>query len=349
VLNSAPVPSLAIARKRLDRVAYGAQQFSLFFPALAAQRLLRAFARGSRPIVSQDVAHEVKRRYLRLLADDLANVEAGLYPRELLFQFPARAYARQLPRLVADIPRTLRRKRAGDFADIPPVDPDRYPSYFRRTFHWQTDGYFSAHSARLYDLTVELLFLGTADVMRRQVIPAVSRHLGETAKRDARLLDIGCGTGRLLRQLSIAHPALRLFGVDMSPPYVRAARNLLADVPDASLAAENAESLPYRDACFEVLTSVYLFHELPRAARRRVVAEMKRVIVPGGLLVVEDSAQLAESSIIAKALGNFAREFHEPFYDDYLRDDIAALLGEAGFRVESVTPAYVSKVVVARA
>lgn len=74
---------------------------------------------------------------------------------------------------------------------------------------------------------------------------------------------------------------------------------------------------------------------------------MKRVLLPGGLLVVEDSAQLAESPVLAQSLANFAHEFHEPFYEDYLRDDIAALLGEAGFRVESVTPAFLSKVVVA--
>jgi hypothetical protein len=73
------------------------------------------------------------------------------------------------------------------------------------------------------------------------------------------------------------------------------------------------------------------------------------VLAPGGLLVVEDSAQLAESSVLAQSLAKFAHEFHEPFYEDYLRDDIAALLGEAGFRVESVTPAFLSKVVVARA
>jgi ubiquinone/menaquinone biosynthesis C-methylase UbiE len=338
-----------LARKRLDRVAYGAQQLSLFLPALAAQRLLRAIARESPPKVPYRAEHEVRRRFQQLLADDLANVEAGHYPRELLFQFPAGTYAKRLPRLVADIPRSIRRKRAGDFGDIPPVDKDRYPSYFRRTFHWQTDGYFSAHSARLYDVTVELLFLGTADVMRRQVIPPISRRLQETARPDARLLDVACGTGRLLQQLSIAHPRLRLFGVDMSPAYVQAARDLLAEVPEVSLAAENAESLPYRDAYFDIVTSVFLFHELPSGARRRIVAEMKRVIVPGGLLVVEDSAQLAESEVLAAGLANFARDFHEPFYEDYLRDDIAVLLGEAGFQVESITPAYVSKVVVARA
>jgi ubiquinone/menaquinone biosynthesis C-methylase UbiE len=349
MLNCEAVSPLSLARERLNRVAYGAQQFSLFLPALAAHRLLRALAREPLPAVSHDANREAQRRYRRLLVDDLANVEAGLYPRELLFQFPAGAYAKQLPRLVADIPRSLRRKRAGAFGDIPPVDRERYPSYFRRTFHWQTDGYFSTHSARLYDVTVEILFLGTADVMRRQVIPPVTRLLRETAKRDARLLDVACGTGRLLRQMAIALPGLRLFGVDMSPAYVQAARELLADVPEVSLTAENAESLPYRDAYFDVITSVYLFHELPRAVRRRVAAEMKRVIVPGGLLVIEDSAQLAESAVVAPNLANFAKDFHEPYYEDYLRDDIAALLEEAGFRVECVKPAYVSKVVVARA
>jgi hypothetical protein len=74
---------------------------------------------------------------------------------------------------------------------------------------------------------------------------------------------------------------------------------------------------------------------------------MKRVLSPGGLLVIEDSAQLAESEALAPTLANFAQNFHEPFYKDYLRDDLAAAMTDVGFRVQSVTPAYVSKVVVA--
>jgi ubiquinone/menaquinone biosynthesis C-methylase UbiE len=343
------VSPLTNARAALERAAYGAQQLSLFVPAMAAQRLLRAVAREPLPTVPPEAEREARRRFVSLLLADLSNADQGLYPRELLFQFPVREYARELPKLVADVPRTLRRKKAGAFRDIPDVDPERYPAYFRRTFHWQTDGYFSSRSAHLYDLAVELLFLGAADVMRRQVIPPVTRFLRESPRAGARLLDVGCGTGRTLLQLSVAHPSLRFFGVDLSPAYVQAARKLLADVPEASLAAENAESLPYRDGSFDVVTSVYLFHELPRAARRRVAAEMRRCCAPGGLVVVEDSAQLAESAMLAPTLGNFARDFHEPFYDDYLRDDLAEVLAGAGFRVESVAPAFVSKVVVARA
>jgi ubiquinone/menaquinone biosynthesis C-methylase UbiE len=111
---------------------------------------------------------------------------------------------------------------------------------------------------------------------------------------------------------------------------------------------ENAEQLPFADGAFDVVTSVYLFHELPRNARRNVVREMHRVLRPGGLLVLEDSAQLAESADIASALREFPREFHEPFYEDYLDDDLAGILREVGFTVNVTEPHLVAKVVVAR-
>src|SRR6266446_5944113 len=199
-----------------------------------------------------------------------------------------------------------------------------------------------------YDLTVELLFAGTADVMRRQVIPPVSRVVGDGARSDVRLLDVACGTGRTLAQIARAHPRLRLYGLDLSPYYLQVARRVLADVADVSLVADNAERLPFRSGYFDVVTSVFLFHELPRPARRAVLAEMHRVLRPGGLLVIVDSAQLGESGELAFFLGRFAAEFHEPFYRDYVRDDLAAAAADAGLRVESVEPHFVSKVVVAR-
>jgi ubiquinone/menaquinone biosynthesis C-methylase UbiE len=139
-----------------------------------------------------------------------------------------------------------------------------------------------------------------------------------------------------------------LHGVDLSPAYVKAARELLAEAPEVTLAAENGEALPYRDGHFDVVTSTFLFHELPRAARRRVLAEMLRVVVPGGLAVVEDSAQAVDAAEVLPVLERFPTEFHEPFYAEYLRDDLAEAMREVGFRVEQVTPAFLSKVVVAR-
>jgi ubiquinone/menaquinone biosynthesis C-methylase UbiE len=335
---------------RIDRLAYRAQQYSFLLNATVIQETARVLTRTPRVEIGSDVLGALRRRTEALYQRDMENVRDGMYPRELLFQIPRWQYARVFPRLLLDTPSIVRRKKRGEYKDIPPVDKGRFPAYYRRTFHWQTDGYFSEHSAEVYDLGVELLFRGTADVMRRQIIPPVTRWMREVGAvpGNVRLLDVACGTGRALRQLATAHPAMRFHGVDLSPYYVQAARRLLADVGEATLAVENGEHLPYADATFDVVTSVYLFHELPRNARRNVVREAWRVLRPGGLLVIEDSAQPAESPGLATVLANFSAEFHEPFYQDYLEDDLASLLGEQGFRVESVEPHLVAKVVTAR-
>lgn len=331
----------------LDRLAYHSQHWSLLLHATLVQEAARWMTRMPRPKLSRPELRAVLQRRDQLHARDLANVEAGLYPRELLFDIPLGRYLRALPRLLRDTPRVVRRRRAGDFRDIPAVDKQRYPAYYRRTFHWQTDGYFSDHSAEVYELGVELLFRGTADVMRRQIIPPLTRFVRAAGSGPLRVLDVACGTGRTLHQIDQAHPGLRLYGVDLSPAYVRLARKRLSAI-EVALAVENAEALPFADAAFDIATSVYLFHELPRHTRRQVARELFRVVRPGGLVVIEDSAQLSESSEIASALRAFPGEFHEPFYADYLEDDLATVLGQAGFEIELSEPHFVAKVVAAR-
>ncbi len=338
-------PVVSLLPRAAWRTAYRAQQASFRYGLLAAHLALRAVAnRRLRP--GEEALTALRREYEQLLARDLENVELGFYPATLLFGMPIADYAKALPRFLLDMPRVWWRSRRGNYRDVPDAaDPRRFPAYFRRNFHWQTDGYLSPQSARIYDLSVEFLFMGCADVMRRQVIPPMTRFARRQRGRPLRILDVGCGTGRTLAQIAAALPGHRYFGVDLSPYYVAAAREQLADVPEVTLVAENAEALPYRDDYFDVVTSVYLFHELPRKARRRVMAEAARVLRPGGLLVVEDSAQLAEARDLALVLEGFATQVHEPFYRDYVRDDLAALVVEAGLEVADVQRAWLSKVV----
>jgi ubiquinone/menaquinone biosynthesis C-methylase UbiE len=289
----------------------------------------------------------LQRRYRDLLERDLDNVAAGLYPRELLYQYPLREYVRVLPQALADVPTFLWRSYRRKHDDLPAdVDLAHYPSYYLRTFHWQTDGWLSDTSARLYGASVEFLFGGTADIMRRMAIPPVV----EACRGQSRpvVLDVGCGTGRFLLQLSNALPGAKLYGLDLSPYYLKHAGRVLESVTDVSLISDNAERVPLADSLFDVVTSVFLFHELPRHVRRNVMREAFRVLKPGGRFVVCDSAQLGDSGELTNILHWFPASYHEPYYKGYLRDDLAAIMEQCGFTVESSAAHFVSKVVVGR-
>jgi SAM-dependent methyltransferase len=348
---------------RIERLAYHSQHFTFLVNATVMEETARLLSRNPRPHMSFAVWKTLRDRRAELHRRDLANVEAGYYPRDLLFDFPVRRYLREFPRLVLDAPNVVRRMRKNAFKEIPDVDKERFPPYYRRTFHWQTDGYFSDFSAQVYELGVELLFRGTADVMRRQVIPPITELVRATAPchggagpassgtgsgaAKMKLLDIGCGTGRTLHQIARTHPQMRLHGCDLSPNYIKLARKRLENVEELTLAVENGEALPWADNTFDVVTSTYMFHELPRNARRNVVREMLRVVRPGGLCVIEDSAQASDSPALAEVLRGFPQEFHEPFYADYLADDLGSILDEVGFSVRETQPHLVSKVVIA--
>lgn len=338
-------------RRRMESTGYRIQHGSL---AISLGLIIRAMHFIFEPSAEKppfEAIDRLKRRFFRLLDADLRNVERGYYPRDLLFQFPYRDYARLLPDALADVPRIVSRRKAKNFSDLPQGIPaDRYPSYYLRNFHWQTDGWFSDRSASLYDLSVEVLFQGTADIMRRMVIPPVvdavraSRAAGSTSV--PRVLDIACGTGRFLHQLHRAVPDAKLYGLDLSPNYIAHAKKLLADVPEIALLAENAENIPLQDSSFDVVTSIYLFHELPRDARRNVVREAYRVLKPGGRIVLMDSAQPSESPGLQVFMDAFEWLYHEPYFKSYLRDDLGELLLEVGFKDVATEPHMFSKLVV---
>jgi ubiquinone/menaquinone biosynthesis C-methylase UbiE len=352
VMDTRYLPRNVAARPRelATWARYLALHEAVRVPLIGAHRLASFVSQVSThreaPARNRPLERAVRDRYWKLLAADFENAQRALYPMELLFDVPFAAYARNVPRFLLDAPKILGRIEAGRHDDLPPeLNLAAYPAYYRRTFHWQTDGYFSRHSAELYDLGVELLFVGAADVMRRQVLAEVMRR---KPRGVIRLLDVGAGTGRFLRQAAKSLPGSELHGVELSPWYAEYAREVVA-VGGAGAApridAANAEALPFPDHSFDVVTSIFLLHELPRRVRRTVLGEMRRVLAPGGVLVLEDAAQPSDAPELTPALHQFSRDMHEPFFADYLADDLKALLEESGFAVRSVAPHFLSKVV----
>jgi ubiquinone/menaquinone biosynthesis C-methylase UbiE len=97
----------------------------------------------------------------------------------------------------------------------------------------------------------------------------------------ARVLDAGCGTGRVSRYL--ADRGCRVDGVDLSPGMIGMARR---DHPDLPFAVGSLTALPYRDEQFDGVMLWYSIIHTPPAGLARIFAEAVRVLRPRGHLLV---------------------------------------------------------------
>ncbi len=140
--------------------------------------------------------------------------------------------------------------------------------------------------AARYDLLIWLLTLGRERSFREKLLAPARLTSGES------VLDVGCGTGTLAivakRQVG---PTGTVHGVDASPAMIARASSK-ARKADAEVSFENAvaESLPFPDGRFDVVLSTAMLHHLPRTVRPHAIGEMKRVLKPGGRLLVVDFA-----------------------------------------------------------
>ena len=102
-----------------------------------------------------------------------------------------------------------------------------------------------------------------------------------------RVLDVGTGPGHTA--LAFAPHVASVTGLDLVPEMLAQARKLAAErgVQNARYELGDAEAMPFPDASFEVVTCRMCFHHF--AAPDRALAEMARVLVPGGSLRLVDS------------------------------------------------------------
>lgn len=124
-----------------------------------------------------------------------------------------------------------------------------------------------------YDLTNALLSLGSASLWR----VATVRALGITA--GDRVLDIAAGTGT--SSAAIARAGARVTALDFSPGMVAVGRQRH---PDIEFVEGDAQQLPFDDASFDAVTISFGLRNVNDP--HRALAEMRRVLVPGGRLVI---------------------------------------------------------------
>ena len=165
-----------------------------------------------------------------------------------------------------------------------------------------------------------------------------------------KLLDMACGTGRTLKFIRATLPKASLYGVDLSPAYLRKANQILSEIPGElpQLVQANGENLPYLDNYFDGITSVFLFHELPPQARQKVIEECFRVTKPGGIFLICDAIQDGDCPEFQTIMDNFPINFHEPYYKSYTTDNLNERIEKAGFENIQIETHFASKYWLAR-
>ena len=137
------------------------------------------------------------------------------------------------------------------------------------------------------------------------------------------VLDVGCGTGTLAMEVARrVGRAGRVAGIDPGTQQIARARAKAArrHVP-IEFQIGVIEQLPFPDQTFDVVLSTLMMHHLPASLKRQGLAEIARVLKPGGRLIIADFKRKQERQ------GQAAR-FHAGGSD---MQDLAALVKDAGF------------------
>ena len=346
-----------MARDQLSKIAYKTIQQGKSIAGFAHKEIssrLMNFILPDQKLKSfnldQELIMKIQSSMDLLREEDWNDADNNIYPKKLLFDEPWLRYLSQYPKIWLDMPNTWDRRRKQKYDDLPKsIDKDKYPKYYLRNFHHQTDGYLSDFSASIYDLQVEILFNGSADAMRRRIIKPLKNGLNNfnsKKKSSIKILDVATGSGRTLKQLRGAFPKEKITGLDLSDAYLKEASRYISDLKGdlIELVKGNAEELPFEDNSYQAISCVYLFHELPRAIREKVLKEFYRILEPKGTLVIADSIQISDSPDFTQIMENFYKSFHEPFYCDYINDDINSKIKEIGFNDVESNSFFMTKV-----
>ncbi len=271
-----------------------------------------------------------------LLKEDAQNIAEGYYPQSVLRVEKPLVHIKRLLKVWMDA-FFLNYRRSKNQHKVFSQKAQKLlkglPDYYQRNFHNQTDGYLSDQSAEIYDHQVDMLFSGSTGAMRRSILKPMAQYLGQ--KKSVKILEVGCGAGSFTRYLAQTFPEAQITALDLSSPYLKLAKKQCREFDNVDFVTGVGEQLDYKEETFDVVVSVFLFHELPLKVRKEIIEEGRRVLKPGGFYALVDSLQLHDTEDLSWALKQFPKMFHEPFYLNYLRSPVENQVSEV-FEIDSV-------------
>lgn len=163
-------------------------------------------------------------------------------------------------------------------------------------------------------------------LLRRLIFDPVQRAVLDLAAaevpRAQAILDVGCGTGRLLRSAAERFPGARLEGVDAAEGMVKQAKASIPAGVSMTVQLATAERLPFLEREFDLVFSTMTFHHWPD--QKTAIGEVSRVMKPAGRWLLADFIPGGAMRYIRRLLS--LKHFPE-------RNQFDAMLAPAGLRV----------------
>ena len=140
------------------------------------------------------------------------------------------------------------------------------------------------HAAAVYDILAPMMTFWQEGRYRNKAIRLLD------LKGPERILDIGCGTGVLTRQIAkkLSSPDALVVGLDAAPKMFQVARQKASALPHIRFDVGVAEKLDYEDVSFDGAVSTFFFHHIDADLKRRSLSELYRVLKPGAKLIIVD-------------------------------------------------------------
>jgi len=136
--------------------------------------------------------------------------------------------------------------------------------------------------SRKYDRSIlhRIVFNRSHNLFFRELLPHI--------RKDAKVLDVGCGTGKFVHKLWNVTKGIEIHGVDLSNEMIERARSKQGG-ESINFVVGDVENLPYESKTFDIVTCSNSFHHYPN--QKKALSEMRRVLKDEGKLLIIDGSR----------------------------------------------------------